>query len=315
MSKKLELFSVVVPCFNEQANVMPFYQRLSKVLRKTGINYELVYVNDGSNDDTLSRLKKIASKDKSVEVINLSRNFGKEIATTAGIQHAKGQAILIIDGDGQHPPELIPEFIKKWQDGNKVVIGVRNTNSGEGVVKKYGSKLFYSLLNKISSVRAVPNSTDFRLIDSSVQEQFNLLTERSRSTRGLIDWLGFKSDYVYFDADPRSRGSAGYSFGKLMGLAINSFVSLSLKPLYFALYIGFFILPFSILLALLSATEMILGDPLNLRITGSAYLLMLMLFLVGVVLVSQGIIALYLSHIHTETQNRPLYIVDKDILD
>jgi len=312
MSNSKQLISVIVPCFNEQDNVNAFHKGLALVLDKDKSNaYELVYVNDGSSDNTLPLLKKLAAKDKRVRLLSLSRNFGKEIATTAGIQSAKGAALIIIDGDGQHPPKLIPEFIKRWHKGAQVVVGVRRSNANEGFAKKFGSWLFYRLFNKLSGLYLVPNSTDYRLIDKAVQAEFTKLTERNRSTRGLIDWLGFRREFVEFDAGPRMAGEAGYSLSKLMSLALNSFVSLSLKPLYFSFYIGLVILPLSILLAGFSVTEMLIGDPLHLRITGSAYLIMLTLFLVGLVLVAQGITALYLSHIHTETQNRPLYVIDK----
>jgi glycosyltransferase involved in cell wall biosynthesis len=312
MSNVRPLISIVVPCFNEQENVGSFYKSLSSVLsRDRDHRFELIYINDGSSDDSLSLLKKLAAKDNSIRIINLSRNFGKEIALSAGIELARGDAIVIIDGDGQHPPKLIPELIKRWQKGAQVVVGVRESNANEGFAKKFGSWLFYRLLNKVSGLYVVPNSTDFRLIDKTVRDEFVKLTERNRNARGLIDWLGFKREFVKFDAAPRMAGEAGYSLSKLMGLALNSFVSLSLKPLYFSFYVGLVILPLSILLGIFSVTEMLIGDPLHLRITGSAYLMILTLFLVGLVLIAQGIAALYLSHIHSETQNRPLYIIDK----
>lgn len=310
MKKKSTLLSVIVPCYNEELNINSFYKSLVRVLDKLPLSYELIYVNDGSQDRTLEKLHRLSAKSKDVRVLNLSRNFGKEVATTAGIRYARGNALVMIDADGQHPAELIPKFVKKWQQGAQVVIGVREGNQKEGFVKKYGSKLFYKLLNKLARTPMVPGSTDYRLIDRAVQAEFILLSERNRNTRGLIDWLGFRQEYVTFQANPRLAGGASYSFSKLLHLALNSFVSLSLKPLYFSFYMGLVILPLSVLLALFSITEMLVGDPLNLHITGTAYLVMLALFLLGMVLISQGITALYLSHIHTETQNRPLYIVD-----
>lgn len=310
---KKPLVSIVVPCYNEEANIEPFFTQLAAVIAAdTKHAYEVIYVNDGSRDKTLQRLHALAKQRKTIKVVNLSRNFGKEIATTAGIHYATGDALLIIDADGQHPPELIPEFIAKWEAGARVVIGVRKSNQREGLVKKYGSKLFHLLFNRLTGRKLIPGSTDYRLIDRIVQREFMRMTERSRVTRGLIDWLGFENDYVYFSARARMAGEAGYNLDKLVQLALDSFISLSLKPLYFSFYTGLAVLPLSVLVALFSIIETVVGDPLHLRITGSAYLVLLVVFLVGLLLISQGIMALYLSHIHIETQNRPLFIVDEN---
>ncbi len=310
MSKSL--ISIIVPCYNEEGNVEPLFAQLTETITKDKKHdYEVVYVNDGSKDDTLKLLRKIVERHENVRVITLSRNFGKEIAITAGIHYAKGDALLMVDADGQHPPETISEFVSKWEAGAKVVTGVRLSNQQEGPIKKYGSKVFHSLFNKMTGHNLVPGSTDFRLIDKAVQREFMKMTERSRITRGLIDWLGFPQDYVYFDAKARMSGKATYDLDKLVQLALDSFVSLSLKPLYFSLYVGAAILPLSLLAAAFSVIEMVVGDPLHLNITGSGYLGLLIVFLVGLLLVSQGITALYLSHIHIETQNRPLFIVDE----
>jgi dolichol-phosphate mannosyltransferase len=314
MSAKKPYVSVIVPCYNEGSNIEPFYAHLTQAfekLKKSGIGYELLYVNDGSRDETLAELHKIANIDKRVKVVDLSRNFGKEIATTTGIHYATGDALIMIDADGQHPAELIPQFVQKWQDGAQVVIGVRESNQKEGFIKHFGSKIFYKLFNQFTGTALVPGSTDFRLIDRAVQTEFVKMTERNRITRGLIDWLGFKHDYIPFHANERMSGDAGYSISKLVKLALNSFISLSLAPLYFSIYAGLVILPLATLLGLFSAIEMLVGDPLNLHITGTAFIVIVILFLVGILLISQGIMALYLSHIHTETQNRPLFVVNK----
>ncbi len=307
------LISVVAPVFNEATGLNQFNKSLVKILETHfKDNYELIYCDDGSSDDTPGLIREFREAKSNIKLVRLSRNFGKEIATTAGIHEAKGQAILTIDSDGQHPVELIPQFVDKWQKGSKVIIGVRTTNQDEGPVKKFGSKTFYWLFNRFTGVKLLPGSTDFRLIDRSVQQDFIKMTERNRITRGLIDWLGYKRDYIHFRANPRISGSAGYSFRKLFKLAIDSIISLSISPLYITAYIGAIVLPISVLLGLFMIINLILGDPAGLHATGGAYVLVLMLFLIGVLLVSQGIIGLYLSHIHTETKNRPLYIIDKD---
>jgi dolichol-phosphate mannosyltransferase len=245
-------------------------------------------------------------------VVNLSKNFGKEIATTAGIYYARSKATLIMDGDGQHPPALINEFINKWKAGAQVIIGVRESNTNEGFIKKYGSKIFYRILNSISDAKIIPSSTDFRLIDESVRQEFIRFTERNRITRGLIDWLGFKRDYVYFIAPERIAGEASYKTSKLIKLAMNSFISLSLKPLFISGYIGMILVPLSLIAGIFIFVEQILlGDPMDLNITGSAMLGILIIFLVGLLLISQWFMAIYLSHVHAQTQGRPLFIIDK----
>lgn len=306
--------SIVVPTFNESAGIEEFHKRLllPNVFRVTEESYEVIYVNDGSGDDTLAILTEIAKKDDHTKIVTLSRNFGKEVATSAGIEFASGKAIIIMDSDGQHPPELIAEFIDKWKGGAQVVIGVRASNQKEGSIKRWGSKLFYKLFNGVNSVQMQPGSTDFRLIDRAVQQEFIKLPEHNRITRGLIDWLGFKRDYIYFDAPARLAGEATYSSKKLLGLAMNSFVSLSLKPLFMLAWAGFIITLLSLSVGIFLLIEQyMLGDPLSLNFTGAALLSIFISFLVGLVLTSQGVLAIYISHIHTHAQGRPLFIVDR----
>ena len=309
MNLSKPLLSVVVPLYNESAGLAQFHKDLSKVLQKHYKNdVEIIYVNDGSQDNTGDILKNI----KDVRAVQLTRNFGKEIATTAGLHAAKGKAILTLDGDGQHPVELIPQFVQQWKKGAKVVVGRRIANQKEGLIKRWGSKAFYAFYGKFGGVRLTPGATDFRLIDQTVQQDFSRLSERNRITRGLIDWLGYPQTFIDFTAKPRQSGSATYSTRKLMKLAIDSAISLSISPLYVTAYIGALVLPLATLLGLGMLGNWLLHDPLQFHATGTAYLSILILFLLGLVLVSQGIIGLYLSHIHAETQNRPLYIIDPE---
>lgn len=244
--------------------------------------------------------------------MDLSRNFGKEIATTAGIFEAKGDATIILDADGQHLPAFIGEFIKKWEAGAHVVVGVRNKQKHEGIIKSVGSKVFYRLFNSTSGTELVPRSTDYRLISSEVRHEFKKFTERNRITRGLIDWLGFERDYVYFDSPERIAGEASYKFGQLVALATNSFISLSHKPLFIFGWIGLAIILSSLALGgFIIIEQFILGDPLKISFSGSFMLGVFISFLIGTVLISQAVLAAYISHIHTHSQSRPLYIVDK----
>ena len=308
------LLSVVVPMYNESKGSETFHHDilLPALEKATKGSYEIIYVNDGSKDSTLDKLSSIAKGNSKIKVVNLSRNFGKEIAVTAGIGASTGESTLIMDGDGQHPPALIPQFIEKWQNGAQVVIGIRNSNQKEGNIKKWGSKVFYRISSSVSDNEVIPRATDFRLIDKVVRDEFLLFTERHRITRGLIDWLGFKREYIVFDSPARIAGEASYKTSQLFKLAMNSFVSLSLKPLFFFGWIGAAITTLSFLLGVFIIIEQFtLRDPLNLGFTGAALLGIFVTFLVGIVLMSQAVMAIYISHIHTQAQNRPLFIVDK----
>lgn len=312
-----KIISLVIPAYNEQPGMLKFHKKILIPAIESIKNYEveLIYVDDGSADSTRSILQDIAKSDPRVRVVCLSRNFGKEIALTAGVSIAKGDAVICLDADGQHPPSILNEFIDKWEKGAKAVVGVRKENTNEGVIKKYGSKLFYKLFNKLSGSKQklMPRSTDYRLIDKCVQKEFMKFSERNRITRGLIDWLGFKRDYVYFDAPERLAGKANYKTKELAKLALNSFVSLSVRPLLFFGYVGLAIFLLSLILGLFIIIEQyILGDPMGLKITGSASLGIFISCLVGIVLMSQSMISIYLSHIHAQTQGRPLFVIDEE---
>jgi dolichol-phosphate mannosyltransferase len=290
-----------------------FNHSLNEVLDKNLSNYEIVYCNDGSSDETSRILGNLSEANPKVSYISLTRNFGKENALSAGIFYASGEAIMMLDGDGQHPVELIPQFIKSWLAGNPVVVGLRQTNSKEGITKKWGSYIFYKTFNKITGQKIPSGSTDFRLIDRSVQEAFIALKDTDRITRGLIDWLGFRTSYISFKAKARQHGSAGYSFHKLVKLALNSYVGFSNTPLYFFGYLGTAISTLSFILGLaIFIEQLLLGDPLSWKFTGTAMLAILIIFLVGIVLTAQGILAVYVSLMHNQTKQRPLFVVDVD---
>lgn len=307
-----KLISIVVPAYNEEDNIAPFYAQLQKTLRKLQkYEFEIIFINDGSRDNTLKKIHQLQKKDSRVECIEFVRNFGKEIATTAGLHSAQGTAVVMIDADLQHPIELIPEFIAQWEKGAEVVTGVRRTNTNSRF-QQFRSRLFYLLLNKVSDTGIVPNSTDFQLLDRVVVDEFNRLTERSRMTRGLISWLGFPATYIYFDARERANGSATYSTFKLIRLAVSSFVSLSLFPLKFAGYLGLVISLLAGVLGLfMFINQFIINDPFELAFTGPAILAVFILFLVGILLSCLGLIALYIGSIHSEVVNRPLYVMRK----
>jgi dolichol-phosphate mannosyltransferase len=301
--------SVVVPMFNEADGLQKLYAQLASILDDVGLSYEIVFCNDGSTDSTVEIFKKLAESHHNLRLLSLTTNFGKENALTAGIASARGKAIITIDADGQHPVDLIPSFIKEWQNGAKVVVGIRKANRKAGLMKLLGSKLFYFL----SSKELIPGSTDYRLIDQDVQKVFLSMPERDRITRGLIDWLGFKSSYIYFTANPRTYGRPTYSRKKLFKLAASSLVSQSPTTLFLFSYLGGIITLLSSLLGVTVIVEqLILGDPLHWNFTGTAMLSILLVFFVGLVLISQGIMSLYISHIHAQSMQRPLYVIDHD---
>lgn len=304
--------SLVVPVYNEAAGLAHFHAALLEVLAKLPETFEIIYVDDGSVDETPGIVRGLSAQDDRVVLVSLSRNFGKESALSAGIEYAQGKAVIMLDGDGQHPVNLIPQFIKAWEDGAQVVIGVRTTKVGESWVKRVGSHLFYGWLNKISQRGIIPGSTDYRLIDSEVQQAFLTFSENDRITRGLIDWLGFNRHLIRFKANTRQHGHATYSLQKLVRLAINGFTSLSSTPLYFFGYVGAFITIGAFILGVsVGIEQLLMGDPWHWHFTGTALLGTLILFLVGIVLLSQWILSLYVAGIYNQSKARPLFVVNK----
>lgn len=308
-----KLISVILPVYNESASLDEFFLRLKKItMAEQQYEFEFIFVDDGSDDNSLEKLVDLKNQNTNVKILELTRNFGKEMALTAGLLEVKGEACIILDVDLQHPPEFIPQFLRKWENGAEVVVGVRNKNRGEGLTKRFGSYWFYKVLGAIGETKIIPRATDFRLLDRIVLVFFNKFTEHERLTRGLIDWLGFRSAYVYFDVEERKFGKAGYSFLKLFRLALSTFVAHSLFPLKLAGYLGVIITFFSGLFGFFIIIErFILKDPWNFHFSGPAILATLVIFLVGIVLICLGLIALYIAQIHGEVTNRPLYVVRK----
>jgi polyisoprenyl-phosphate glycosyltransferase len=312
LSVKQNLISIIVPVFNEEGNIKEFFRAFKTCWEKmrTAYTYEVIFVNDGSTDRTEAEIRRLLKKNKTVKYLEFSRNFGKEIATSAGIMHCAGQAAIIIDADLQHPLEILPEFIKKWEMGADTVIGVRKKNQGESLVKRTGSLVFYKIMSSIVDIRFHHQATDYRLINRKMINAYNTFTERNRITRGLLDWLGFKQEFLYFNANPRYNGSASYNVPKLIQLSINSFVSLSLFPLKIAGYLGMFITFVSTILGTFMFFEKyVFNDPWNLQFTGTAQLAVINLFFVGIMLMCLGLIALYIANIHIEALNRPTFII------
>ena len=303
------LISIIVPVYNESASLPALYKELKASIHDLRYKFEFIFIDDGSQDNSSAIVQDIAAHDSKVHLIAFARNFGKEIAVTAGLHAARGQAAIVLDADLQHPPALIKQFIHRWEKGATIVVGVRQAVS-ESLFKQFASRAFYWLLGLISSTNVTPHATDYRLLDRAVIDAFGRFTERHRLTRGLIDWLGFEREYIYFKAPARQHGGRSYSYRQLVRLAIDSLTTHSLFPLKLAGYLGMIILLLAGPLGIFVYIEKyILDDPYSLRITGTATLAIILLFLVGLILVCLGLIALYIAHIHAEVINRPLYVV------
>lgn len=308
----MKLISIIVPAYNEEKNIRPIYEKLGEVfnLLKDKYSFEILFINDGSRDNTLGEIKRLAQESPQVKYIDFSRNFGKEVATTAGLNNCHSDACIMIDSDLQHPTELIPVFLEKWETGFDVVVGVRKKSNSESLLNMVGSKLFYKILNQITEVEVMPGATDFRLLDKKVISEFNRFTETNRMTRALIDWLGFSRTYIYFEANERLNGTASYSLWKRTKLALDSFISLSLLPLKLAGNLGLLITLFSGI----AGFYILLGKyffhwQFASTFSDAENLAIFIVFLVGIILISIGLLALYIANIHQEVIKRPAYVI------
>jgi dolichol-phosphate mannosyltransferase len=301
--------SVVVAVYNEENVIEELLTRLTAVMASLPYDHEVIVVDDGSTDGTAYRLLALSAANPALRVLELSRNFGKEAATSAGIAHAAGDAVVLIDADLEHPPELIPQLVAKWEEGADVVVGVRNPRDDEGLVRRFSSQCFSYLMNKISDVPAPARATDYRLIDRAVAEEFTKLVEYKRLTRSLIDWLGFRRVYVNFDAGTRI-GKSRYGYRRLIGSATSAIVAHSRLPLYVAGYLGAAITLLSLLLgAFVGLEQVVLDDPMRLAVSGTAMLSIMILFLDGVSLGCLGLVGVYVGTIREEVAGRPLYVI------
>ena len=304
-----QTISIIIPMYNEASNLQPLYNELKLcIARLTKYRFEIIFVDDGSKDESAKVARRLARRDRRLRVLELSRNFGKEPAMTAGLHAATGDAALIMDADLQMPPRLMGKFIERWERGDEVVIGVFGTRK-TSKLHALGSHWFYRIMQQISNTEVIPHETDYRLMDRKVINEYNRLTERNRITRGLVDWLGFRRSVIPFEQAPRLNGQPAYTYRKLIGLAINSFTAESLMPLKLAGYLGLFIL----LLAIPTGSIMTIDRVLyHWPIRGTAFLAILIVALVGVVLACLGLISLYIGRIHAEASNRPLYVLRDD---
>jgi len=302
--------SIVVPAYNEQEVLPEFHARLRAVINGLGCNVQVVYVNDGSTDDTETVLSFLREQDNRVEVVDLSRNFGKEIAMTAGLDHAKGEAVIVIDADLQDPPELIPELLKHYHDGYDVVYAQRVSRAGEGALKKTTAYLFYRFIQAASRVKIPADTGDFRLLSRRAVKALNKLREQHRFMKGLYAWIGFPQKAVRYHRDSRKAGQTKWNYWKLWNFALEGFTSFTIGPLKVATYLGVSTAAAAFLYALWIIYKTLAhGDP----VAGYPSLMVVILFLGGIQLMTIGVLGEYLGRMFDETKQRPLYFV-KNVL-
>lgn len=302
--------SVIVPCYNEEEVLSIFHQRLSAVMQKIGMSWEVVYVNDGSRDQTLTAMNILASRDKHVSIVNLSRNFGKEIALTAGLDHARGtRGVIVIDADLQDPPEVIADLVAAWNEDVDTVYAQRNTREGESALKKLTAWMFYRLIKRLGNKVVIPPDTgDFRLVSRRLVDNLLLLRERHRFMKGLFAWVGFPTRAVLYDRAPRTGGKSSFNYWSLWNFALEGITSFSVLPLQIGTYMGLIISILSVLYGFwIVARTLLFGNP----VAGYPSLMAVILFMGGVQLMTIGIIGEYVGRIFNETKNRPLYLVEK----
>ncbi len=298
--------SIVVPLYNEEANIDYLIERLVAVLNNLKTTYEIVCINDGSRDNTLKLLIDYHARNPAIKVVNLSRNFGKEIALTAGIDYADGAAIIPIDADLQDPPELIEQLVAKWREGYDVVYATRRSRSGESWLKQFTANSFYRTIGKMSPVAIPANTGDFRLLDRQVVEAIKQLPERTRFMKGLFAWVGYKQTSILFDRAPRFGGKTTWNYWKLWNFALDGITSFSLFPLKIWSYIGLVVSFISLIYAsFLFIRTLIFG----VDVAGYASLMVAVLFFGGIQLITLGVIGEYLGRVYEEVKRRPLYFV------
>jgi dolichol-phosphate mannosyltransferase len=301
--------SVVVPAFNEEMNILPLYTRLHETLIQIDEAYEIIFIDDGSIDGTCDAVLKLRAKDKRVKLISFARNFGHEMANTAGFRRASGDVVVIIDADLQDPPEVILALYEKHKEGFDIVYAQRKTRKRESVLKKATSKFFYRVLKSLSDTDIPLDTGDFRLLSRRAVDALNTLDEKNRFFRGLTHWIGFSVAKVYFDRDERHAGETKYSYVKLMKLALDAIISFSYKPLKLFSLIGFISASVGfIMMAYWMIKKIIFGNPTD----GWTSTVTIVLFFFGLLMVQLSLIGEYIARIYEEVRHRPLYLVGKE---
>lgn len=305
----MKLITILIPAYNEEEVLETLLERLLLVTTQIpNYQFEFLFVNDGSRDRTLEMLKEMARSYPQIAYINLSRNFGKEVAMLAGIDHVNGDAVIILDADLQDPPELIPEMISYWEQGYDDVFAKRNSRAGETWFKKWSSNSYYNILDKVSNIPIQNNTGDFRLLDRKCIEALKKIRESQRYTKGMFSWIGFNKKEILFDRDPRAAGTTKWNYPKLVNLAIDGITSSTVLPLRISSFLGISVSFLALLYMLfLFFRTLIFND----SIPGYPSMMSVILFLGGVQLISLGVIGEYLGKIFIETKGRPVYLIEE----
>lgn len=304
--------SIITPIYNEESGINELYTRLTNVAAGITGKYEIIFVNDGSKDTSLQQIITLSGSDPHIKYISFSRNFGHQVAISSGIDFAKGNAVVIIDGDLQDPPELIPELYNKHKEGYKVIYAKRISREGETLFKKVTASIFYRLLKRITSVDIPLDTGDFRLIDRSVVEQLKKMPEKSKFLRGQIAWLGFKQTFVNFERDARKYGNTGFTTKKMLHFAMDGITGFSDLPLRFASWLGIFVSSFAFMVIIYAIYSKFV---LKQVISGWTSTIISTMFIGGIQLLTIGIIGEYINRINKESRNRPLYIIEDSNVD
>ena len=310
MPPSSQTVSLVVPVFNEVQVLDAFYDRATKALDAIeGTSYEIVFVDDGSQDGSFAKLAAFAEKNPRIRVLKLSRNFGHQIAISAGIDYARGDCVVILDADLQDPPEVVAEMIAKWREGFDVVYGVRSDRAGEKPIKLVTATMFYRLLGRVTNIHIPANVGDFRLISRRVVDHLKELREKDRFVRGLVSWVGFPQTGIVYKRDPRHAGETKYPFRKMLSFAFDGITSFSTMPLKIATWTGYA----AAILAVLYLLSVFVQKMLGYTVDGWATIMVAMLFMGAVQLICLGILGEYLGRVFNEVKPRPMYIIEKDL--
>lgn len=300
--------SIVAPAYNEQEVLGEFHRRVTEVMAGLGCQYEIVLVNDGSRDNTLALMYALRERDPHISVVDLSRNFGKEIALSAGLDHTKGDVVVVLDSDLQDPPELIPQMLDIWREGYDVVYGMRTARDGETWFKKTTAKYFYRLIKSVSRVDIPKDTGDFRLMSRRAVAALSRLREEHRFMKGLFAWVGFPSSPFLYKRDPRAAGETKWNYWKLWNFALEGITSFTVAPLKVSTYLGMLIAVLALLYAVFVIWKaLVYSDPVR----GYPSLMTVVLFLGGVQLISVGLLGEYVGRIFNEVKRRPLYLVNR----
>ena len=309
MNTILDKITLLIPCYNEQEVLEQLWLRLNTILGEiSAVSFEILFINDGSTDNTLHVIKKLAAQHPQISYLDLSRNFGKELAMIAGLDYADSDAVIIMDADLQHPPELIPEMIAYWKEGYDDVCAKRRQRTGESFIRRWAANTFYSLLQKISTIKIQEHVGDFRLLDRRCVEAIKLMRETQRYTKGIFSWIGYRKKEILFDSALRAAGTTKWSWLKLINLAIEGITSFTTFPLRLSSIAGLVISLISFAyMGWIIFNTLIFGDPVQ----GFPTLVSIILFLGGIQLIFLGVIGEYLARVFNETKRRPLYLVNE----